>query len=181
MSSAIPFWRDDSKTWDTLKVGKQDVPGIARVSFKPPPRLDVRKPPKSHYARLVDMGRPPYEGTIEITLGYESSTGGGSEQWDRWLALEQSVFGKKPTTRNAVKVSHPEFARKGITQVYLGDPGPLEGDGPGTRKITIQWWEFGKVLPASAGSVSAAAPATPKQPTNVKALGTKPSTTNTGT
>lgn len=185
MSSAIPFWRDSPLVWDHLKINGKAAPGLARVTFKSPARLDVRKPPKAHYAVLVDQGKPPLEGTITLEIGFDATAGqpfgSGASQWSAWLDLEQSIFGKKPSKRNAFTVSHPEFSRRGVNKVYLGDPGPLEGDGPGTRKITIPWWEFGKIVSAEAGTVTATT-AKPIGSISVAQLATakKPSSTETG-
>ena len=182
MSTSVPYWGDDPKAWDQCKFNKQLVPGIVKVTYQVPKRLDVRKPPKAHYAVLVDQGKPPFEGTIKITLGFHATAGqpydDGSMQWDRWLALEQALWGKKASVRNAIAVSHPEFARKGISHVYMDEPGPLEGEGPGTRTITIAWYQNAKIVPAGAGEVKAPAP---KKDVSISSLkkAPKPSSTET--
>lgn len=180
MASEIPFWRDNPLVWDQLKIDGTVVPGIVKVTVKRGPRLDVRKPPKAHHAVLVDQGKPPAEGEIEITIGFDAVNGQpfgtGAKQWTDYQKLETTVFGKKPSKRNAFKVSHPEFTRAGITQVFFGDPGPLDGEGPGVRTVKIPWYEFGKITSAGSGTVGGAS-LKPKMDVSTKSLAKKPSAT----
>lgn len=182
MASEIAFWRTSPLVWNQLKIDGTTVPGIVKVTVKRGQRLDVRKPPKAHHATLVDQGKPPAEGEIEITIGFDAVVGQpfgtGAEQWTAYQKLEQTVFGKKPSKRNASKVSHPEFTRAGIAQVFFGDPGTLEGEGPGTRTVKIPWFEYGKITSAEAGTVGGAS-LKPKMDVSTKSLAVKPSATAT--
>jgi hypothetical protein len=187
MASAIPFWQDDPLAWDRLSINGALVPGRVRVTVKRAPRLDVRKPPKMHSAVLVDQGKPPAEGEIEILLGFESSPGSpfgtAAKQWADWCAMEASIFGGKPGERKAFVVSHPKFQWAKISRVYLEDPTGLDEDGPGARTIKIAWKEYGKIFPASVGEVSAGPgkPLTPVKSTDIRTLAAakKPSASNT--
>lgn len=156
MGASVAFWGDDPGVWDACFVNGVQLPGICRVTVKRPSRLDVRKPPKFHKAVLVDQGQAPASGTIEMVLGFNSTGsqpyGTAADQWNTWLAILDSIFGRKAKTRDAFSVSHPEFQLAGISKVYLEDPGSLEGSGPGVRKITIPWYEEGKIYPAETGT-----------------------------
>lgn len=186
MATEIPYWGSNPLIWDQLKINGTVVPGKVKVTVKRGSRLDVRKPPKAHHAVLVDQGKPPAEGEISISIGFDAIAGQpygtGAEQWTAYQKLEASVFGKKPTKRNAVKVSHPEFTRAGITQVFFGDPGTLEGEGPGPRTIKIPWVEYGKIVSATAGTVSGST-AKALSDTSIASLGKakKPSANETST
>ena len=188
MASEIPSWQTDPLAWDQLKINGAIVPGRARVRYKVPNSLDVRKPPKFNKAVLVDQGEPPLEGEIEIEFGFESAPGSpfgtAASQISGWFAMEAALFGRKSKTRQAFLVSHPEFMRSGVSKIYLQRPGSLQGEGPGTRTVVIPWCQYDKVYPANVGEVSAG-PSKPIRPignTDIRTLAAakKPSSSNTG-
>ena len=188
MASTIPSWQTDPLAWDQLKINGRIVPGRAHVRYKIASRLDVRKPPKMHRAVLVDQGVPPVEGEIELEFGFEAAPGSpfgtAASQIDAWFNLEAELFGRKAGERKAYVVSHPEFSRKGISKVYLEEPGSLQGSGPGTRTIVMGWCQFDKIYPASIGEVQAGPtkPLTAVKSTDIRTLAAakKPSSSNTG-
>jgi len=177
MSTSIPFWGDNPLAWDQIKIGGTLMPGRCKVTFKPPQRLDVRKSPQTHNATLVDNGKPPIEGEIELEFGFESANGApygtAREQWSKWLEVKASIWGKKASKRESYTVDNAQMALGNLTKVYLGDPGPLEGEGPGSRKVKFAFYEFGKVLPASTGTGSKAVKGPVKAKTSTSILDLK--------
>jgi hypothetical protein len=184
MASAIPSWQTDPYAWDRLKINGKFVPGKVRVSYKIANRLDVQKAPKQQHAVLVDQGVPPIEGEIEVEIGFESAPGApfgtAESQIEAWFALEAELFGRKAGPRKAYTVNHPEFSRKGISKVYLNEPGSLQGSGPGTRTVSMSWCQFAPVYPGETGAVKAG-PVKPVGTTDIRTLAAKkPSSGNTG-
>lgn len=184
MASAIPSWQTDPLAWDQCKLNGKLVPGRVQVRYKVPNRLEVRKAPKQHRAVLVDQGIPPLEGDIEVEFGFDAAPGSpfgtAASQIDAWFALEAELFGRKAGARKAFTVSHPEFSRKGITRIYLNEPGSLQGSGPGTRTVVMSWCQYAPIAPAEAGSVKSG-PVKPVGTTDIRTLAAKkPSGSNTG-
>lgn len=188
MASEIPSWQTDPLAWDQIKINGRIVPGRAQVRYKVSPSIDVRKPPKMNHAVLVEQGEPPIDGEIELEFGFESAPGSpfgtAAGQIKEWFLMEAELFGRKSKTRKAYVVSHPEFTRKGISKIYLGAPGSLQGSGPGKRSVVMNWWQFDKVYPSSTGEVQAGPtkPLTAVKSTDIRTLANakKPSTSNTG-
>lgn len=150
----IPSPQANPLAWDKLLIDGHTMPGKARVSVKVADRLDIRKPPGYSKAVLVDKGRPIYEGKIELEFGFEGNEdfGTAEEQWAAWFSYEEIFWGNRNKARDGFRVAHPEFARKGIKEVYLSEPGDLKGEGTGTRKVEFSWFESGKIYPDSTGT-----------------------------
>lgn len=171
----IPSWLAAPQTWDTVVLNNRVIPGVADVTYTISSGLTVRKPPKGHYAAIVDQGYKPAQGEIRIRFGFEGVNGYGSaeDQWESWQALVEEIFPRRRATRQAYPVSHPKFALAGIASVYVADVSSPEGEGPGTRTATIKWIEYGKVVSAAAGSVNGA-PAKPVGSTDLSSLDRSP-------
>lgn len=160
--ASIPLWQDEPGTWDVVVLNGVALPGVARVTTDGASSgLDVRTAPKSHYATLVDQGYRAARGTIDLVLGFEGTSAGygsAADQWSRWLTVLETIRPRKAATRNAFTVSHPALKMLGISKVYITRVGPPEGEGPGVRRVRIDWVEYGRVVSADAGSVGLARP-----------------------
>lgn len=181
--AGIPSWQSQPSAWDRVVLDGQVLPGLGRVVPKGAGSgLDVRKAPKSHYSALVDQGYEPCKGTLELTVGFEGTSSGYGSAEDQWTALAtfiEKVRPKRAQKRHAFAVSHPHFKLFGISRVYVTRVGPLEGEGPGTRTIKIDWVEYARVVAADAGDVSALKPKVNVALSSLERA-PKPSATKTG-
>ncbi len=157
MSTTVPFWGDAPEAWDKPVINGTRWPGKSVVQVTAASGLDLRKAPKQHYMRIVDQGYVPARGTITVTLGFEGEDRNYSDarsQWELWQDVYEQIRPRKARVRKAFTASHPALTMNGITAIYFNKIGPLRGDGPGVRTITLQWIEESKIVSAASGSVS---------------------------
>lgn len=112
--------------WDTLVLGGQRMPGVARVAMKLPTGIRARKARGKRGAGLKDEGSVPRELSIELTL--ETAA-------DRLLAdkLRDFICGiAKGDPSDPLEILHDGANYFKITRVVLGDvdidhPDPIDG------------------------------------------------------
>lgn len=177
MAQKIPSWLESPETWDTCVLNNRVVPGVVRVRFTAKSGLSVRKPPKGHYAAIVDQGHPPMTGELIVKFGFEGTAqgyGSAEKQIQLWFELMDEIYPQRRNTRSAYPITHPALASVGVSRVFITDASSPEGEGPKPRTATLKWLEYGNVTSAAAGEVSAG-PAQPIGSVDITTLDTVPS------
>lgn len=106
------FWDDSPDLWDTVVLGDEQLPGIARVRATHGRKLDAKSAAGSNGARIVDKG---YEAAkVEITLKIWTK-----EQLETWFRIAPTLtYRREPPARPYVRPTLGEATV--TTNVLLG-------------------------------------------------------------
>lgn len=106
------FWDDSPDLWDTVVLGDEELPGVARVRATHGRKIDSKSSPGSNGARIVDKG---YEAAkVEITLRIWKK-----EQLETWFRIAPTLtYRREPPAREVVRPTLGEATV--TTNVLLG-------------------------------------------------------------
>lgn len=88
------FWDDSPDLWDTVLLGGDPLPGIARVTATHGRKLDSKSAPGSNGARIIDKGFQPAK--VDITLKLWTK-----EQLETWFRLAPTLTYRREPPRTA--------------------------------------------------------------------------------
>jgi len=177
MASSVGHWNDESgdDSWDTLFLGGDFMPGVARVDVTLSSDLDIAKPKAGKGATIKDNGDPPAKLKIRLQIVTK----------DEIDALAQKLSLLRPKAKNGardpVEIGHPNANFWGINTITITDissPQPDAVDGWIITIDAVQWFPAPKAVaaaskkPTATGDAAAWAPYVDK-----KAATDKPSAT----
>jgi hypothetical protein len=93
------FWDDSADLWDTVFLGAEPLPGIARVTGSHGRKLDVKSPPGRNGATITDKGYQPAK--VEITLKLWEKA-----QLEAWFRIAPTLtYRREPPVRGTSSTS----------------------------------------------------------------------------
>lgn len=123
-------------TWDTVRLGGVEMPGIAKVRLKYPSGIHKRKARGKKGAGLKDEGNEPRELHIELTLSTPAD--GSFADAARDLIMGQALT----DARDPLDIQHELPNYFGITTVVIGNVDIDEPDPVNGWKWSIQAFEW---------------------------------------
>lgn len=131
----VPSWSTTDQ-WDTLMLGGQLIPGVARLDINMGSGLDVQKPTRGKNASIADDGTPPAELTITVTLA----------DADEATRFSSAILLLRPTAKSAsldpLEIVHPLAQMWDISAVSIGSissPSPTSGGSLVVTIRAVQW------------------------------------------
>lgn len=124
------FWDDSPDLWDTVYLGGNALPGIARVTATHGRKLDTKSAPGTNGARVVDKGYQPAK--VDITLRFWTK-----EQLETWFRVAPTLtyrreppapsrsqaravaIGEALVTTNVLLVESIQGAAEGLTEQQI--------------------------------------------------------------
>lgn len=95
------FWEDAPALWDTVLLGDEDLPGLARVTGSHGRKLDVKSPPGRNGATITDKGYQPAK--VEITLKLWTK-----EQLETWFRIAPTLTYRREPPRRVAGASQKQ-------------------------------------------------------------------------
>lgn len=106
------FWDDSPDLWDTVVLGDEALPGLARVTGAHGRKLDVKSAPGTNGARIVDKGYQPAK--VEITLKLWTK-----EQLDAWFRIAPTLTYRSEPPRRATSTTQTKQQIEAARRVDL--------------------------------------------------------------
>jgi hypothetical protein len=134
---AVTDWKTGNSTeWDTLFLDEKPLPGVAQVSLKMPPGIDIQKATGSRAARIVDTGLPPIMLHCRLTMTT-------AEQVNALAPFMPVLRPKaKGSALKKVRVTHPQAVIWGFTDVivYEIEAPPIKPGGAYIVEFSMAEW-----------------------------------------
>ncbi len=136
-ASGQPYWEDDPDSWDTMKIGGAQWPGLVKISGGIKNKKQVKTAPGAGTV-TTHIAYAPAELSLTLRL------------WtlEHWQAFQDTVVPQIRPKRNAgpplpYSVFHPALSVYGITAIeFIEASFPKESDTPGVFEIEIKALEY---------------------------------------
>lgn len=132
----IPFWADDSDSWDICVLGGFELPGLSDVKTSTPSAIDKKKPTGGNGATLTFQGEEPCPVEIKVRIWTRT-------HWAEWVKL--APFLRKRPGKGAPEpfdIGHPKTAFWKIRSVLIEDRSGPDKVAPGVYEITLKCIEY---------------------------------------
>jgi hypothetical protein len=129
---AVPSWIADPDSWDTLHLGKWQLPGIASVKIKRSRKVDKKEGKDSGGATSTVKGPSVADLDIEILIWDPATID------DDMAALEDFLNENDPrngVTSQPLDIAHPKAELRRVASILIEDidgPDPKNQDAPGS-------------------------------------------------
>lgn len=131
----VQNWIDDPESWNRVRLGSFDLPGIAQVTMSRGREIDFKKAPGKDGGTSTDKGAN--EGKIKIRLTMNA------RQWsEKWLPILPHLEPAQGKPSGPHGIAHPEPNSRGINVVEISDiaSAPPTARGGYVLDIECQQW-----------------------------------------